>query len=46
MMIVERRSGVLELHDYDQGQVRMAGESILQALDLKIEQRLKPRIVS
>ena len=46
MMIVERRSGVLELHDYDQGQVRMAGESILKALDLKIEQRLKPRIVS
>jgi len=46
MQIVERRYGVLELHDFDQGQVRAAGEEILQALDLKVEERLKPRVVS
>ena len=46
MQIVERRYGVLELHHYDQGQVRAAGEEILSALDLKVTQRLKPRIVS
>ncbi len=46
MQIVERRYGALELHDYDQGQVRAAGEEILSALGLTIEQRLKPRIVS
>ena len=31
MQIVERRYGVLELHHYDQGQVRAAGEEILSA---------------
>lgn len=46
MQIVERHFGVLELHDYDQGQVRAAGEAILSALDLELEGRLKPRIVS
>ncbi|RME29261.1 MAG: hypothetical protein D6798_00490 [Deltaproteobacteria bacterium] len=46
MQIVERRFGVLELHDYDQGQVRAAGEAILTALDLTLDQRLKPRVVS
>lgn len=46
MQIVEREFGVLELHHFDQGQVRAAGEEILQALDLKIEDRLRPRVVS
>ena len=46
MQIVERRYGVLELHHYDQGQVRAAGEEILAALDLKETDRLKPRVVS
>lgn len=46
MMVVERHFGVLELHDYDQGQVRAAGEAILEALDLKAEERLKPIVVS
>ena len=46
MQIVERHFGVLELHEYDQGQVRAAGEAILTALDLQVEQRLKPRVVS
>lgn len=46
MQIVERHFGVLELHDFDQGQVRAAGEEILSNLGLKIQDRLKPRIVS
>ena len=46
MQVVERRYGALELHDQDQGQVRAAGEEILAALDLQLEDRLKPRIVS
>jgi len=46
MQIVERRFGVLELHDYDQGQVRAAAEEILETLDLKVSDRLKPRVVS
>lgn len=46
MQVVERRYGALELHDRDQGQVRAAGDEILGALDLKLEDRLQPRIVS
>lgn len=46
MQVVERRFGVLELHHYDQGQVRAAGEEILRQLDLKVDDRLKPRVVS
>ena len=33
MQVVERRYGALELHAYDQGQVRAAGEEILRALE-------------
>ena len=46
MQVVERQFGVLELHHFDQGQVRAAGEEILQALGLKVEDRLRPRVVS
>ena len=46
IQIVERHFGCLELHHYDQGQVRAAGEEILDALNIKIEDRLKPRVVS
>ena len=46
MMVVERRYGALELHHADQGQVNIAGESILEQLNVKISDRLKPRIVS
>ena len=46
IQIVERRYGVLELHHYDQGQVRAAGEEILEALGLEESGRLKPRVVS
>ncbi len=46
MQIVERAYGLLEVHSDDQGTVRQAGESILQYLGLKEEDRLKPAIVS
>ena len=46
MMVVERRYGALELHHADQGQVHIAGESILEQLNVKETDRLKPRIVS
>ena len=46
MMVVERRSGALELHHEDLGQVHTAGETILEQLGVKISDRLKPRIVS
>ena len=46
MQVVERAYGMLELHDYDQGQVRAAGAAMLDELGLHEEERLKPRIVS
>jgi hypothetical protein len=46
MMVVERRYGALELHHEDQGQVHTAGETILEQLDVKLSDRLRPRIVS
>ncbi len=46
MQIVERLYGLLEVHSSSQADVRAAGESILDALELKIEDRLKPRVVS
>jgi len=46
MQIVERAFGLLEIHDDDQGQVRAAGEAILERLNAKETDRLKPRIQS
>lgn len=46
MQIVERAYGMLELHDFDQGQVRDAGKAILDRMGLKEKDRLKPRIIS
>lgn len=46
MQIVERAFGLLEVHHHDQGEVRAAGEAILEELGLDEKQRLKPRIVS
>ena len=44
MQIVERLYGMLEVHSDEQADVRAAGEAILQALDLKEEQRIKPKL--
>lgn len=45
IMIVERAAGVLEVHGSDQGAVMGAGDAILAALGVTIQDRLKPRIV-
>ncbi len=46
MMIIERLYGMLEIHSDSQADVREAGRAILQALDLKEEDRIKPEIFS
>ncbi len=46
VQIVERAFGLLEVHAFDQGEVRAAGQAILESLGLQEEDRLKPRVVS
>jgi ethanolamine utilization microcompartment shell protein EutS len=46
MLIIERLYGMLELHSDSQADVRQAGQAILQALDLKEEDRIKPQIAA
>jgi hypothetical protein len=46
MQIVERAYGLLELHAFDQGEVRAAAAAILGALGVSEEGRLAPRVLS
>ena len=46
MQIVERAFGLLEMHHEDQGQIRAAGEAILDYFGLTEVDRLAPRVVS
>ena len=46
MQIVERMYGLLKIHSHSQADVRQAGQAILEALDLKEEDRWKPKIFS
>jgi hypothetical protein len=46
MQIVERMFGLLEVHHEEQGDVRQAGQAILDAIGLQETDRLKPRILS
>ena len=46
MQIVERAYGLLELHAFDQGEVRAAAAAILGALGLGENDRLAPRTLS
>ena len=46
MQIVERAFGLLEVHSFDQGDVRAAGDAILEHIEAREEDRLKPRVVS
>lgn len=46
MQIVERAYGLLELHSFDQGEVRHAGAAILQHLGVDESARMKPKILS
>lgn len=46
MQIIERVFGMLEVHSPSQAETRAAGEAILASLDLKVEDRLKPEVLS
>ena len=46
IQIVERSFGLLEVHSDNQGDTRQAGEAILKELDLTINDRMKPRIMT
>ena len=46
LQVVERAFGLLEVHAFDQGQVTLAGRAVLDALELREEERKKPRVMS
>jgi len=46
VQVVERLFGLLEVHSSDQAEVRAAGTAILAALDVRPEERWKPKILS
>ncbi len=46
IMVVERAFGLLEIHHRDQGQVRDAGQAVLDYLGLDEHDRVQPRVVS
>jgi hypothetical protein len=46
LQIVERAYGLLEIHHHDQGEVLSAGRAIMQHLEVKEEDRLKPKIAT
>lgn len=46
LQVVERAFGILEIHSDDQGDVRRAGEDILNAIDQTEENRIKPGILT
>ncbi|MDK1011121.1 MAG: hypothetical protein QGM46_00565 [Actinomycetota bacterium] len=46
MQIIERVFGLLEIHSPQQAETRAAGEAILDALGLQVQDRLKPEVLS
>ena len=46
MQIVERLFGMLEVHHGVQAEVRAAGAAILEALEVRESDRIKPRVIS
>ena len=46
MQIVERAYGLLELHAFDQGEIRAAGQAVLDYCQAEEKSRLKPKILS
>jgi hypothetical protein len=46
LQVVERAYGLLEVHHADQGEVLSAGRAVLDHLELKEDQRLKPKILT
>ncbi|MBW4576985.1 MAG: hypothetical protein KME08_17060 [Aphanothece sp. CMT-3BRIN-NPC111] len=46
VQVVERLYGLLEVHSSQQGETRAAGKAILQALGVRQQECLKPRVIS
>lgn len=46
IQIVERQFGVLEIHSDDKGEVKAAGDAILDKIELKENDRLKPKVLT
>ena len=46
LQVVERAYGLLEVHHFDQGEVLSAGKAVLDHLELKEEERLKPKVLT
>jgi hypothetical protein len=46
VQVVERQNGLLEVHAFDQGEVREAGRAILESLGLQERDRLKPAVLT
>jgi hypothetical protein len=46
LQVVERAYGLLEIHHLDQGEVLSAGHAVLDHLELKEEERLKPKVLT
>jgi len=46
MQIVERAYGMLEFHSNNQGDTRMAGQAVLDAIEKTEDERIKPRILT
>jgi hypothetical protein len=46
VQVVERAYGLLEVHDWDKGEVMSAGAAILDGLGCRKEERMKPKVVS
>lgn len=46
LQVVERAYGLLEVHDFDQGEVRSAGRAILDHLGVVEEDRLRPKVLT
>lgn len=46
VQVVERAYGLLEVHEFDKGEVQSAGHAILEQLGCREEERMKPKVVS
>jgi hypothetical protein len=46
LQVVERAYGLLEVHHFDQGEVLSAGKAALDHLELKEDERLKPKVLT
>src|SRR5262244_9959 len=46
LQVVERAYGLLEIHHHDQGEVKSAGAAVLRYLEVKEDDRLKPKVLT